>query len=64
VLCGEPTLMWILFLDEHHHGDGNSRDLQHIGLSDYSTSNIVLDLVIKIIVHFHIDFTSRFLKQI
>jgi len=28
------------------------------------TSNIVLDLVTKIIVHFCSDFTSRFLKQI
>ena len=28
------------------------------------TSNIVLDLVTKITVHFYIDFTSRFLKQI
>jgi len=28
------------------------------------TSNIALDLVTKIIVHFYIDFTSRFLKQI
>jgi len=28
------------------------------------TSNIVLDLVTKSIVHFYIDFTSRFLKEI
>ena len=28
------------------------------------TSNIVLDLVTKISVHFYIDFTSRLLKQI